>query len=227
MRPTDDFISLCLAYPRLQTIYLLARRDLCRFGRFAACRIATSRSHDCAAPSSIPRLIAMPSGRRFPDDSDPMELMEQQLVRCGVPSVRIYEHLAMPSPLMVAAAAAATLGAQQPSAQQQQHHQPSAQQQQPHENAGHALPPWLSPASTALLYGRGAAGSPSPYSTAAHIPAAPDTPALPQLAIPASTDDTATAESSFLLPLSVIAEPTPTSELEPKLFQHVSISPGA
>lgn len=95
-----------------------------------------------------------------------MELMEQQLVRCGVPSVRIYEHLAMPSPVMVAAAAAATLGAQQQQ-QQQQHHQPSAQQQQQHENGGHALPPWLSPASTALLYGRGAAGSPSPYSTAA------------------------------------------------------------
>ncbi|XP_071649950.1 uncharacterized protein [Temnothorax longispinosus] len=107
------------------------------------------------------------SSRLTDFDRDPMELMEQQLVRCGVPSVRIYEHLAMPSPLMVAAAAAATLGAQQPSAQQQQHHQPSAQQQQPHENAGHALPPWLSPASTALLYGRGAAGSPSPYSTAA------------------------------------------------------------
>lgn len=96
---------------------------------------------------------------------DPMEIMEQQLVRCGVPSVRIYEHLAMPSPVMVAAAAAATLGAQQQ--QQQQHHQPSAQQQQQHENA---LPPWLSPASTALLYGRGAAGSPSPYSTAVTTP---------------------------------------------------------
>jgi len=93
--------------------------------------------------------------------------MEQQLVRCGVPPVRIYEHLAMSSPVVVAAAAAASLTTQQQQ-QQQQHHQSSAQQQQQHENGGHVLPPWLSPASTALLYGtRGAAGSPSPYSTAA------------------------------------------------------------
>ncbi|KAL0133202.1 hypothetical protein PUN28_000752 [Cardiocondyla obscurior] len=104
------------------------------------------------------------SSRLTDFDRDPMELMEQQLVRCGVPPVRIYEHLAMPSPVMVAAAAAATLGAQQQQQQQQQHHQPSTQQQQ-HEN-GHTIPPsWLSPA---ILYGtRGAAGSPSPYSTAA------------------------------------------------------------
>ncbi|KAL6256481.1 hypothetical protein P5V15_012594 [Pogonomyrmex californicus] len=101
-----------------------------------------------------------------PDVPDPMELMEQQLVRCGVPPVRLYEHLAMSSPVVVAAAAAATLGAQQQQQQQQQqHHQSSAQQQQQHESGGHALTAWLSP-STALLYGtRG--GSPSPYPTAA------------------------------------------------------------
>lgn len=65
---TDDFISLCLAFLRLQTIYLLVRRDLCRFGRFAACRIATSRSHDCAAARSVSHLIPVPSECRFPDD---------------------------------------------------------------------------------------------------------------------------------------------------------------
>lgn len=104
--------------------------------------------------------------------SDPMELMEQQLVRCGVAPVRLYEHLAMSTPVAVAAAAAAALGAQQ------QHQQPSAQQQQQqHENSGgHALPPWLSP-SAALLYGtRGAAGSPSPYPAVAAAAAAPGFP---------------------------------------------------
>ncbi|XP_025987790.1 T-box transcription factor TBX20 [Solenopsis invicta] len=104
------------------------------------------------------------SSRLTDFDRDPMELMEQQLVRCGgVPPVRLYDHIGLPSPAMVAAAAAATLNAQQQQ-QQQQHHQPSAQQQQQQETNGHVLVPWLSP----LLYGtRSAAGSPSPYPTAA------------------------------------------------------------
>lgn len=58
-----------------------------------------------------------------------MELMEQQLVRCGVPPVRLYEHLAI-SP--------AALSVQQ--------------QQQQHENGAHSLSSWL-PTSSALLYG--------------------------------------------------------------------------
>lgn len=113
----------------------------------------------------------------FDCSRDPMELMEQQLVRCGVAPVRLYEHLAMSSPVAVAAAAAAALGVQQqqqPSAQQQQ--------QQQHENSGggHALSPWLSP-SAALLYGaRGAAGSPSPYPAVA----AAATPGFPYSALP-------------------------------------------
>lgn len=81
---------------------------------------------------------------------DPMELMEQQL-RCGVPPVRLYEHLAMTSP----AAAAAAL--------QQQHDSSGGPAQQ---HPAHPLSPWLtSPtsAAAALLYGsRG--GTPSPYS---------------------------------------------------------------
>lgn len=55
-------------------------------------------------------------------------------------------------------------------------------------------------------------------------PAATGTPVQPQLAIPAGAGDSAIAASSFLLPLSVIAEPTPTSE--PELSRHVFISPG-
>lgn len=51
-------------------------------------------------------------------------------------------------------------------------------------------------------------------------PAATGTPVQPQLAIPAGAGDSATAASSFLLPLSVIAEPIPTSELEPELSRH-------
>nr|XP_012226590.1 PREDICTED: T-box transcription factor TBX20-like [Linepithema humile] len=124
------------------------------------------------------------SSRLTDFDRDPMELMEQQLVRCGVAPVRLYEHLAMSTPVAVAAAAAAALGAQQQQQQQhqQQHQQSSAQQQQQqqHENGGHALPPWLSP-SAALLYGtRGAAGSPSPYpAVAAAAPGFPYPAALP------------------------------------------------
>ncbi|XP_011300175.1 T-box transcription factor TBX20 [Fopius arisanus] len=87
------------------------------------------------------------SSRLTDYDRDPMELMEQQLVRCGVPPVRLYEHLALTSP-----AAAAALNAQQ----QQQQQGPDSQ------HPGHSLSPaWLQP-STALLYGsRG--GTPSPY----------------------------------------------------------------
>ncbi|EFN61208.1 hypothetical protein EAG_12767 [Camponotus floridanus] len=102
-----------------------------------------------------------------------MDLMEQQLVRCGVAPMRLYEHLAMSSS---PAAVVAALGVQQPQQQQQQtqsqHHQSSAQQQQQQQQLNeNALSPWLSP-STALLYGaRGAAGSPSPYSTAAAVAA--------------------------------------------------------
>lgn len=54
-------------------------------------------------------------------------------------------------------------------------------------------------------------------------PAATGTPVQPQLAIPAGAGDSATTASSFLLPLSVIAEPTPTSE--PELSRHVFITP--
>ncbi|XP_028047969.1 T-box transcription factor TBX20 [Monomorium pharaonis] len=104
------------------------------------------------------------SSRLTDFDRDPMELMEQQLVRCGgVPPVRIYDPLTIPSPAMVAAAAAATLNVQQQQ-QQQQHHQPSAQQQPQQENNG-LLVPWLSP--SALLYARSATSSPSPYSNPA------------------------------------------------------------
>jgi len=111
-----------------------------------------------------------------------MELMEQQLVRCGVPSVRLYEHLAMSSPAAVAAAAAAALGAQQQQQQQQQqHHQPSAQQQQQQQQQQHqqhenALSPWLTP-STALLYGaRGGSPYSSVVAAAAAAAAAPGFP---------------------------------------------------
>ncbi|XP_072744959.1 uncharacterized protein [Anoplolepis gracilipes] len=104
------------------------------------------------------------SSRLTDFERDPMELMEQQLVRCGVAPMRLYEHLAMSSS---PAAVVAALGVQQPQ-QQQSQHQPSAQQQQQQQQLNeNALSPWLSP-SAALLYGaRGAAGSPSPYSTAA------------------------------------------------------------
>ena len=102
-----------------------------------------------------------------------MEIMEQQLMRCGVPPVRIYEHLAMSSQVV-----AATLGAQQQQPQQQHHQPPSAQQQQQHESSGHALSSWLAPVSTPLLYGRGAASSPSLYSNAA-ITATPSFPYSP------------------------------------------------
>ena len=74
--------------------------------------------------------------------SDPMELMEQQLVRCGVPPVRLYEHLA--------------LTAQHQQSQSPHHHQQqqqSAAQQTPQQA-------WLSP-STALLYGVAAAAAQS------------------------------------------------------------------
>ncbi|XP_015592652.1 T-box transcription factor TBX20 [Cephus cinctus] len=87
------------------------------------------------------------SSRLTDFDRDPMELMEQQLVRCGVPPVRLYEHLAISSP-----AAAAALGVQQ-----------QQQQQQQHEAGSHPL--WL-PTSTALLYGgvaQSRGGTPSPY----------------------------------------------------------------
>ena len=76
-----------------------------------------------------------------------MELMEQQLVRCGVPPVRLYEHLAMTSPS---------------AALQQQHDSNGGG---PPQHPAHPLSPWLtSPTSAAaLLYGsRG--GTPSPYS---------------------------------------------------------------
>ncbi|KMQ93201.1 t-box transcription factor tbx20-like protein [Lasius niger] len=104
-----------------------------------------------------------------------MELMEQQLVRCGVAPMRLYEQLAMSSS---SAAVVAALNVQQQ--QQSQHHQPSAQQQQQQQQLNeNALSSWLSP-STALLYGaRGAAGSPSPYSTAAVAAGFPYSPALP------------------------------------------------
>ncbi|KAK0083262.1 hypothetical protein PV325_009073 [Microctonus aethiopoides] len=86
---------------------------------------------------------------------DPMDLMEQQLVRCGVPPVRLYEHLALTS-------SANALSVQQQ--QQQQQHQHDASQ----HPAAHPLSSWLSP-STALLYGnRG--GTPSPYPTAPSFP---------------------------------------------------------
>ncbi|XP_043275573.1 T-box transcription factor TBX20-like [Venturia canescens] len=100
------------------------------------------------------------SSRLTDFDRDPMELMEQQLVRCGVPSVRLYEHLAMTSP----AAAAAALNAQ---------HESNGGQHPPHP-----LSPWLtSPTSAAaLLYGsRG--GTPSPYGT-------PPPPPQPSAAFP-------------------------------------------
>ncbi|KAM0732205.1 T-box transcription factor TBX20 [Formica fusca] len=115
------------------------------------------------------------SSRLTDFERDPMELMEQQLVRCGVTPMRLYEHLAMSSS---PAAVVAALGAQQQQQQQSQHHQPSTQQQQQQLNEN-ALSPWLSP-STALLYGaRGAAGSPSPYSTAVAAAGFPYPAALP------------------------------------------------
>lgn len=109
------------------------------------------------------------SSRLTDYERDPMELMEQQLVRCGVAPMRLYEHLAISSS---SAAVAAALGVQQ-------QQQPSAQQQQQQQLNENALSPWLSP-STALLYGaRGAAGSPSPYSTAAVAAGFPYSAALP------------------------------------------------
>jgi len=59
-----------------------------------------------------------------------------------------------------------------------------------------------------------------------HTPAATGTPVQPQLAIPAGAGDSATAASSFLLPLSVMVKPTPTSELEAELSRHAFISSG-
>ncbi|XP_034945678.1 T-box transcription factor TBX20-like [Chelonus insularis] len=89
------------------------------------------------------------SSRLTDFDRDPMELMEQQLVRCGVPPVRLYEHLALTSP------AASALSVQQ-------------QQQQQPDGTQHPLASWLPP-STALLYGtRG--GTSSPYSTTPSFP---------------------------------------------------------
>lgn len=76
------------------------------------------------------------SSRLTDYDRDPMELMEQQLVRCGVPSVRLYEHLAISSPAVAAAALSVK--------QQQQQHDGS-------QHPAHPLPPWLPP-STTLLY---------------------------------------------------------------------------
>ncbi|XP_076666096.1 T-box transcription factor TBX20 isoform X2 [Andrena cerasifolii] len=109
------------------------------------------------------------SSRLTDFDRDPMELMEQQLVRCGVAPVRLYEHLAMSS--------VAALGAQQQ----------QSQQQSQHENSPHALPPWITP-STALLYGavgqthpgaRSATGSTSPYPAIAATAPFPYPAALP------------------------------------------------
>lgn len=75
-----------------------------------------------------------------------MELMEQQLVRCGVPSVRLYEHLAISSP----AAAAAALSVHQ---HHQHQHQQQQQQHEGSQHGAHQLPPWLSPSSTLLYSG--------------------------------------------------------------------------
>lgn len=73
-----------------------------------------------------------------------MELMEQQLVRCGVPPVRLYEHLAMSSP---SAAVAAALHHQQ-----QQQTSPVSPQQQQQQS-------WLAAPSAALLYAAAARGA--------------------------------------------------------------------
>ena len=139
---------------------------------------------------------------------DPMEIMEQQLMRCGVPPVRIYEHLAMSSQAVVAA----TLGAQQQQPQQQ-HHQPSAQQQQQHESSGHALSSWLAPVSTPLLYGRGAASSPSLYSNAA-ITATPGFP-YPPLAWPWQPPSVAMISRRSSPPTNLRYVPYPTSASSP------------
>ncbi|XP_008560428.1 T-box transcription factor TBX20 [Microplitis demolitor] len=97
------------------------------------------------------------SSRLTDFDRDPMELMEQQLVRCGVPPVRLYEHLALTSP-----------GGSALSIQQQQQ-PPSQQHHQQHEGGHqHPLASWLAP-SAALLYGSRTTTS-SPY---------PNTPSFP------------------------------------------------
>ncbi|KAG5313613.1 TBX20 factor, partial [Acromyrmex insinuator] len=148
------------------------------------------------------------SSRLTDFDRDPMEIMEQQLMRCGVPPVRIYEHLAMSSQAVVAA----TLGAQQQQPQQQ-HHQPSAQQQQQHESGGHALSSWLAPVSTPLLYGRGAASSPSLYSNAA-ITATPGFP-YPPLAWPWQPPSVAMISRRSSPPTNLRYVPYPTTTSSP------------
>ncbi|XP_015509246.1 T-box transcription factor TBX20-like isoform X1 [Neodiprion virginianus] len=115
------------------------------------------------------------SSRLTDFDRDPMELMEQQLVRCGVPPLRLYEHLAMSSSGLGG-------GVQ---------HDGSGQ-----HGGTHPLAPWLPPAS-ALVYGgvaqaHGRGGIPSPFAT--HFAAFPTPtttslpwPMLPRRPSPSST----------------------------------------
>ena len=86
--------------------------------------------------------------------------MEQQLVRCGVPSVRLYEHLAISSPAAAAAAAALSV--------QQQQHDGS-------QHPAHPLPPWMPPSTTLLYSGvtqnhNSRGGTPSAYPASPTFP---------------------------------------------------------